>query len=118
MNFLYLLLASVIAMTQEQKIISRNIMKSQFVPPWSAVIDSVLYNQLAFTDIQQSKVYIDCGRLRLTPNTYKNVMLHEARHLLGAMHGDGSLAMNYSAVMDIFGNVVNDRFLLLPYLGN
>lgn len=117
MNFLYLLLASVIAMTQEQRIVARNIMKSQFVPPWSAVIDSVLYDQLAFANIQESKIYIDAGRLRLTPNSYKNVMLHECRHLLGAMHGDGSLAMNYSATIDIFGNIVNDRFLLLPNLG-
>lgn len=92
-------------------------MKSQFVPPWSCVIDAVLYNQLAFANIQESKVYIDAGRFRNTPNSYKNVMLHEARHLLGAMHNDGSLAMNYTVITDIFGNVIDDRFLLLPNLG-
>lgn len=117
MNFLFILVTSVLAMTQQQKIIARNIMKSQNVPMRSSITDSVLHNNIAFANVQESKVYIDASKLINAPNTFKNVILHECRHLLGAQHFDGTLAMNYSVTVDTYGKVIDDNFLLLPNLG-
>jgi hypothetical protein len=107
-----LLLALASALTPDQVATTRAVMKYRNVPGWSAIIDSVLFNEIAFTDQMAQKVYIDGSKLANAPNTFTNVMIHECGHLLGAQHGDGSLGMAYAVNLDVLGNVVNDAYLL------
>jgi len=96
-----------------QDIIARKVVEARHVPPFTAVINSVLSGQIAFSDTVQMKVYIDGSRLRFAPNTFLNVMVHECGHLLGGQHGDGSLGMAYMVTELPNGTVVNDKTLLM-----
>ncbi len=117
MRALLFLIASALAMTQQQAIVARQIMAQLNAPAWSAIIDAALHNEIAFTDQLTKKVFIDAKRLLNTPHTYFNVVVHEVMHLNGAQHGDGSLAMNYKVTTNLSGDVIDDKYyLIMPSL--
>ena len=106
------------SMTPQQAALARHIMKVVKVPQWSAITDSALHNNIAFTEQSTSKVLIDAKRMLKTPKTFANVLVHECSHLRGAMHGDGQLGMSYSVTQNLAGEIVEDNFLLLPELAS
>ena len=114
MRGLLLFVAMAAAMTFEQSKVCRDTMRKLKVPPWSIMIDATLGDQLAFSQQDSHITYLDAARFVNTLNTWRNVVAHEASHLKGAQHGDGSLGMSYSVTLDPFGNVLNDPFLILP----
>ena len=112
--YLLLLAALVGAMNPQQASIARQVMKAMNVPPWSVIIDAVQADNIAYTDSDLKRVYIDANRLRQTPRTFLNCVAHESSHLRGAQHGDGSLGMDYHVTTKPNGEVVEDNFVLLP----
>lgn len=112
--YLLLLVALIGAMNPQQANIARQVMKARGVPPWSVIIDAVQSDNIAYTDSDLKRVYIDANRLRKTPRTFANVAIHECGHLSGAQHGDGSLAMDYHVTTQPNGDVVEDNYVLLP----
>jgi len=113
-SYLLLLAALAGAMNPQQANIARQVMKARGVPPWSVIIDAVQADNIAYTDTDLKRVYIDANRLRKTPRTFANVVTHECSHLNGAQHGDGSLAMDYRVTTQPNGEVIEDNFVLLP----
>lgn len=97
------------AMTMHQARVARKIMIKRKVPQWSRIVDAALANEVAFTNQDTSTTYIDASRFYAAPNSWWNVVLHECGHLTGAMHGDGSLAMNYRVTTLENGTIVNDK---------
>ena len=91
-------------------------MKHLDAPPWSAVIDAALHDNIAFTDQAAFKVYIDAKKMLNTPHSFANVLVHEISHLKGAQHGDGKFAMSYRVTSNLAGDIVDDTYLLLPSL--
>ena len=114
----FLQIVFVASMSQQQAALARHIMKVVKVPAWSAITDSALHDNIAFTDQSASKVWIDSKRMLKTPKTFANVATHECLHLRGAMHGDGQLGMSYAVTQNLAGEVVEDNFLLLPELAS
>jgi len=116
MNIPYLLLLAALvgAMNPQQASIARQVMRARGVPPWSVIIDAVQADNIAYTDSDLKRVYIDANRLRQTPRTFANVVIHECGHLNGAQHGDGSLAMDYHVATKPNGEVIEDDYVLLP----
>jgi hypothetical protein len=114
----FLQIVFVASMSQQQAALARHIMKVVKVPEWSAITDSALYNNIAFADQLNSKVWIDSKRMLKTPKTFANVVTHECSHLRGAMHGGGQLGMSYSVTQNLAGEIVEDQFLLLPELAS
>lgn len=106
------------AMSPGQANIARHIMKIIQPPQWTAITDSVLYNNIAFADQSISKIWIDSKRMLKTPKSFANVVTHELSHLRGAMHNDGQLGMQYVVTLTAAGEVVEDQFLLLTELAN
>ena len=102
------------AMNPQQASIARQVMKARGVPPWAVIIDAVQSDNIAYTDSDLKRVYIDANRLRKTPRTFANCMIHECGHLNGGQHGDGSLAMDYHVTTRPNGEVIEDSFILLP----
>lgn len=102
------------AMTDQQASVARTVMKARGVPPWSIIVNAALSDQIAFTQQDKHITYIDAARLKHTPNTYRNILIHESGHLCGAQHFDGSLGMSYSVTLFANGSVVEDSVLLLP----
>ena len=113
----FLQIVFVASMTPQQATLARHIMKVVKVPEWSAITDSALHNNIAFTDQLNNKVWIDSKRMLKTPKTFANVLVHECSHLRGAMHNDGQLGMSYAVTQNMAGEIVEDQFLLLPELG-
>ena len=114
----FLQIVFVASMTPQQAVIARRVMKIVKVPQWSAITDSALHDNVAFTDQQTSKVWIDSKRMLKTPKTFANVVTHECSHLLNAMHGDGQLGMSYAVTQNLAEEIVEDNFLLLPELAS
>lgn len=112
--YLLLLVALSGALNPQQASIARQVMKARGVPPWAVIIDAVQSDNIAYTDSDLKRVYIDANRLRKTPRTFANVVTHECFHLNGAQHGDGSLAMEYHVTTQPNGEVVEDDYVLLP----
>jgi len=112
MRLVLLLAAYVGAMNNWQRLVARKVMSYRAVPAFSTITDSVIFDELAYTDQTSYKVYADAARFVNASNTWTNVMIHECGHLLGAQHGDGSLGMQYAVTLDVLGNVVNDGYLL------
>lgn len=116
-NCLYFVqIVFVASMSQQQATLARHIMKVVNVPQWSAITDSALHDNIAFTDQLNSKVWIDSKRMLKTPKTFANVVTHEAMHLRGAIHQDGQLGMSYAVTQTLAGEIVEDNYLLLPEL--
>jgi hypothetical protein len=113
MRALLFLIASALAMNPQQASVARQIMKQLDAPPWSAIIDSTLHDNIAFTDQVAKKCYIDSKRLLNAPHSFANVITHEVGHLKGAQHGDGSLGMAYMVTTNIAGDVIDDSYYLL-----
>ena len=84
MRAFLLLAAMVAAMTSEQATVAREIMKSLGVPPWSILVDAALSDQIAFAQQDKHIIYIDAKRFLNAPNTWANVVVHEAQHLKGS----------------------------------
>ena len=114
----FLQIVFVASMSQQQAAIARQVMKIVKVPAWSAITDSALHNNIAFTEQSTNKIHIDAKRMLKTPKTFANVLVHECSHLRGAMHGDGQLGMSYSVTQTLAGEIVEDNFLLLPELAS
>lgn len=113
MRALLIFLASAWAMTREQAAVARQVMKQLDAPPWSAIIDAALHNEISFTDQAASKTFIDAKKLIDTPHTYFNVLVHEVNHLKGSQHNDGTLAMSYKVTVDLVGAVIDDSYYLI-----
>ena len=96
------------AMTDKQARVCELIMKARGVPEWSIVIDAALNDQVAFTQQSNHVVYINSHMLKNTPNTFWNVIVHEAGHLTGAQHGDGSCGMDYFVTLYKNGSICED----------
>lgn len=101
-------------MTRQQADVAEKIMKARGVPRFSALIDAAMVGDLAFTDQQTNKAWINAKKFVNAPHSWQNTVLHEAGHLCGAQHGDGSTAMSYAVTLDQAGNVVDDSFYLMP----
>ncbi len=82
------------------------------IPSLVAVVDAPLARTLAYTTTDLQRIYMDFRRLRLTPKTRHNVLIHELGHASGGVHGDGSPAMSYSAREGLDGNILEDDFVL------
>ena len=112
--YLLLFLTVGLAMNPQQASIARQVMKARGTPPWAVIIDAVQNDNIAYTDSDLKRVYIDANRLRKTPRTFLNAILHEIQHLAGGQHGDGSLGMDYHITTAANGEVIEDNFVLLP----
>ena len=98
------------AMTKGQKQIVRESLKKAAAPQFSVVVDGVTTPGIyAFTDAGRERTYIDFARFANAPIALRNVVDHEAQHLLGRDHntlvGD---PMSYLLTVDRDGNVVED----------
>ncbi len=82
-------------------------------PPLVSVVDAKLFTGLAYTASDLRRVYVDFSRLRKTPNTRLNVLLHELAHTAGATHGDGTSRMAYASRETPTGEVLEDSFVLM-----
>ena len=82
------------------------------VDPFVTVIDAPIANQVAYTAPDLKRVYVDFSRLGKAPVTAYNVLRHELAHTKGAVHGDGSVEMNYHATRDANNQIVNDLFFV------
>ena len=114
MRFLFWILIFVFngvvsSMTIHQARIARKIMAKRRVPMWSRIVDAALLDEIAFTNQDTLTTYVDASRFGSAHNSWWNVILHECGHLTGAMHGDGSLAMDYRVTMMQNGTIVNDK---------
>ena len=98
-------------MSQQQSALARHIMKVVKVPPFSAITDSALHNNIAFADQLNSKIHIDAKR-----KSFANTLVHECSYILGNNHNDGKLGMSYAVTQTLAGEIVEDQFLLLPEL--
>ena len=112
MRFLFWILFFVFvsSMTMHQARVARKIMTKRRVPMWSRIVDAALSDdEVAFTNQDTLTTYVDASRFGSAHNSWWNVILHECGHLTGAMHGDGSLAMDYRVTMMQNGTIVNDK---------
>lgn len=82
------------------------------VNPYVALHEAPIANELAYTSVDRTHIYMDAKRMQFTPHTFYNVLRHEIAHTKGAEHGDGSPEMNYAATEDVNGIVIDDGFLL------
>ena len=107
------LLAAVLGLTPFNELVVRTFMSgglagSSFV----SVTDAPLAGEYAYTTNDLAHIYVDFTKLQAAPHTTYNVLKHEFAHTRGARHGDGSAEMRYSITKDMFGNVVDDAFLI------
>lgn len=110
----FFLMVCACAFNPQQVAIARQVLRARGVPPWSVIIDAVQQDNIAYTDADRLRVYIDGNKLRATPRTFANVVTHEVAHLNGATHGDGTPEMKYAVTLNPLGEVVEDGFVLLP----
>jgi hypothetical protein len=86
----------------------RQLLAANGAPPWSAFINAVQVETLAFTDVAGAKTYIDSARFEGAPNTFASTIAHEIGHLKGMTHnsipGD---PMNFSVTLDQFGRIID-----------
>lgn len=82
------------------------------VDSFVTVIDAPIANQVAYTAPDLKRVYVDFARLGQTPVTAYNVLRHELAHTKGAVHGDGSVEMNYHVTQDMNNRIANDQFFI------
>ena len=111
---LFLLLTLVTSLTPQQAAIVRQVMRARNVPAWSVLIDAVQVDNLAYTDSDLKRIYIDSKRLLHTPHTFANIVAHECGHLTGGHHFDGSFGMQYSATQNAAGEILEDTYLMIP----
>lgn len=94
---------------QQYNIAKRILDQRSCVPQFARIVNAALKgNQLAFTTQDKLTVYVDAKRFEDAPNTFWNVVVHESSHLCGSVHGDGSLAMDYSVRLFSNLSVQND----------
>lgn len=101
------LLSVITAMTHWQIETARQLLRRNGAPQFSAVIDAVQRETIAFTDQLTKKTYIDASRLESTPNVFASILTHECGHLRGMEHNSiPGHPMNFSVSIDARGHVV------------
>jgi len=109
MRTLLMWIAAALAMTPRQAEMTREAMVRYRVPQFSVIVDGVQTGTYAFTDADRRHTYIDYKRFIAAPTSLRNVLDHEANHLLGRDHNSvGGDPMSYRLTVDPDGNVVED----------
>ena len=87
----------------------RELMNLYDVDKFSAIIDTPMRNNIAYTDMLDKNIYIDGWRMIDTPRTFQNVFHHESDHLKGREHNNisGDI-MSYSVQVDARGSIIDD----------
>jgi len=97
------------AFTPIQKNIIRESLIRNNAGSFVTVIDCVITDQYAYTQLGGNQIYLDSVKFKDAPNTLANTVSHEVSHTQGNQHGDGSYMMNYSITLDQYGKIINDQ---------
>lgn len=113
MRALYLMFLTLVTAIQPKHIeMIRSEMAKQKTNDWVTIQNAIQRQQLAYTSSDLKHIYIDFDRFRNASNTLANVIKHEVAHTKGATHGDGSPYMQYAVRVDMFGNVIEDAYVM------
>ena len=100
------------AFTPVQKDIIREGLIRNNAGSFVTVIDGVINDQYAYTNLGGNQIYLDGVKFKDAPNTLANTISHEVSHTHGNNHGDGGPFMNYSITLNQFGKIINDPKIL------